>query len=53
MSRGGISSAVPIGRDGVVREHVFAWYPIEDSREWKAQSLRAYVEGRLMGKPAV
>lgn len=49
----GISFAFPIGRNGEVREHVFAWYPIEDNREWKAQSLRAYVEGWLTGKLTV
>lgn len=49
----GISFAFPIGRNGAMREHVFAWFPIGDSREWKAQSLRAYVEGWLTGKLTV
>lgn len=49
----GIAFAFPIGRNGVVGDHVVAWYPIEDSREWKAQSLRVYVEGWLTGKLTV
>lgn len=49
----GILFAFPIYRNGHVGDHIFAWYPIEDSRPWKAQSLRAYVEGWLTGKLVV
>jgi SUKH superfamily protein len=49
----GIQFAYPISRNGVVRDRIFVWYPMEDGREWKAHSLRAYVEGWLTGKLTV
>ncbi|MFI5272148.1 MAG: SMI1/KNR4 family protein [Ktedonobacterales bacterium] len=49
----GIQFAFAITRDGTVREHVYSWYPISDSREWVAPSLRIYIEWWLSGKMKV
>ncbi|HEU5440105.1 MAG TPA: SMI1/KNR4 family protein [Ktedonobacterales bacterium] len=49
----GIQFAFPISRNGLVGHHIFAWDHMEDGRQWKARSLRAYVEGWLTGKLTV
>lgn len=49
----GILFAFPIIGGRIGRDRVYAWYPIEDNRELKADSLRDYVEGWLSGKLTV
>ncbi len=47
---GGIQFAFGIIEGTIKDEHVYAWYPIEDGRPWKAPSLRVYIEWLLSGK---
>lgn len=49
----GILFAFPIIDGRIDRDQVYAWYPIEDTRELKAPSLRDYVEGWLSGRLTV
>jgi hypothetical protein len=49
----GILFAFPITDGRIDRDLVHAWYPIDDTRELKALSLRDYVEGWLSGKLTV
>jgi hypothetical protein len=49
----GILFAFPIIRGRVECDRVYAWYPIEDNRELKAESLRDYVERWLSGRLTV
>lgn len=43
----GILFAFAIIGGRIDRDRVYAWYPIEDNRKLKAESLRDYVEGLL------
>lgn len=46
----GIQFAFGIIEGAIKRDDVYAWYPIEDGRLWKAPSLRVYIEWSLSGK---
>jgi hypothetical protein len=49
----GILFAFAIIGGRIARDRVYAWYPIEDNRVLKADSLRTYVEGWLIGRLTV
>lgn len=46
----GLLFAFGIIRGAIRRENVYMWNPIDDGREWKAPSLRTYIEWSLAGK---
>jgi len=46
----GIQFAFGIIQEAIEREDVCAWNPYDDSREWKAPSLKTYIEWWLDGK---
>lgn len=48
-----IRFACNIAGNGSTHEDVYAWYPIGDERDWKASSLREYLEGWLTGTLSV
>lgn len=46
----GYQFAFGVIQGAVQREQVYLWNPYDDSREWQAPSLRAYIEWSLSGK---